>query len=115
MSTPTILFASNRLELEASGKLNLALTEQCAVSAGDVKERIRSHPVEGQRRARLVIDSRVDVRDLRAVEHVEALSQQFELDTLSQTESSRNPSVEVPNVRLFEEVARHHRKARRAP
>ncbi len=69
------------LELETSGKLYLTLAEQCAVSAGDVKERIGSHAVEGQRRARLVINSRVDVRDLRAVEHVEAFHEEFDIRT----------------------------------
>ena len=101
------------LELQSSSKLHLALAEQRAVSAGDVKERIGSHAVEGQRGPRLVIDSRVDVRNLRAVEHVEAFSEHFELNRLSQAKTSRKPRVQIPNVRLLKEVAWHQCEARR--
>src|SRR5215218_8648679 len=106
--------ASARLELEAGSELHLTLTEQRAVSTGYIKERVGSHSVEGQRVTRLVIDSWVDVSDLGTVENVESFSQQFELDTFSQAESSRKPCIDVPNVWLLEEITWHQRKARRA-
>src|ERR1051325_5976270 len=81
------------LELEAGCELHLTLTEQRAVSAGDVKERIGPGAVEGQRRSGLVVNRWINNRHLRAVENVEAFHQKLQLHTLSNAEASRKPRI----------------------
>src|SRR5690349_19976053 len=97
------------LELEAGCELHLTLTEQRAVSTrGRAKWR-----VESQSASRQVVKRAVHTRNLRAIEHVEAFNQEFELQSFSQAEPARESRVDVPNVRLLEEVARHEREAGR--
>src|ERR1051325_6987042 len=98
---------SSKLELEAGGELHLALAEERAVCAGDVEERIGSDAVERQRRTGQVGNRSVNHRHLGAVEDVETFRQHFQLHLLSETEASRKSRVNVPNVRLLEEVSRH--------
>src|SRR5215213_3257422 len=98
------------LELEARAELNLTLAEERAVRRG----RRTEGRVKCQRVAREVVEGRVDARDLRAVEEVEALGQYLEVHALLDLEAAREAHVEVPDFRLLEEVARRAREARRA-
>ncbi len=107
---PSCVLGHWPLKLEPSGKLNLALTEQRAVSAGNDAER----RVKRQGRAGEVVKRTVHARDLRTVEQVEGLCQHFQLGPFSDAKPTRETHVEIPDVRLLEEVARGKREAVRS-
>src|SRR6185503_1265453 len=93
-------------ELKPSGELNLTLTEERAVRTGNSSE----SGVEVQRATRNVVKRRVDVGPLCPVENVKAFSQQFEPRAFRNIETSRESCVDVPDIRLLEEVARYQSK-----
>src|SRR6185369_17951070 len=88
---------------------HLTLTEQRAVSAGGHAKR----RIESQSASRQVVERAVHTGDLRAIEHVETFDQEFELHGFSQAEPARESRVDIPDVRLLEEVAGNEREAGR--
>lgn len=98
-------------ELKANSQLNLALTEECAVSAGCGCERC----VKGKRRTGQVIQRALNSRHLSAVEEIKRFSQYLEFRVLSDTEPARQAHVDVPDVWLLERVSRGQREAISTP
>lgn len=84
----------------------MPLTEQRAIGAGCDEERL----IKRQSRAGKVVQRAIDIRHLSAIEHVETFGQQLEFCSFGNSEASRNTHVEVPDVRLLEEVPWHERE-----
>jgi len=122
-STPALL--SDRLapslKLDSSSQLNLPLTEEGTISAGSTLVIARSgirRQIEDQTLGRAgraacggeVVNSSAHGGNLRAVEEVEALGEQLQFDPLGQSKPTRDTHIQVPNIRLFEEVSRQLRE-----
>ena len=105
------------LELEASGELDLTLTEQSAVSAGNTQEWRVDVVVEYQalrqsaragrcaRVRREIVEGARHGCDLRSIEYVERFTKNFESGTFRDPEATREPQINVPNLRLRERIA----------
>ena len=94
------------LELEAGSKLNLTLTEERAIRTGRSAER----RIKCQSRSRQVIERGINSGHLSSIEPVEALSKHFHLHPFRQTKAAGKPGIEIPDVRLLEEVTREKGK-----
>ena len=95
------------LELEASRKLNLTLTEERTVSTGRGTER----RIVGQRSARQVVERSINSGHLGSIKPVESFRKYFQLHSFVQAKAPRKPAIEIPNIRLLEEIARQNGEA----
>ena len=114
-NTPKMIVNSSALELKANCQLDLTLPEERAVSSsGDAEYRIFRQTLRearGATRSGEVIQGGVYASDLRAVEEVEGFRQNLQPRSFGNVEPSRKAHVNVPNVRLLEEVARQETRS----
>ena len=95
----------------------MPLAEKGAVSAGHGIEatgaaaKIKQRARVGRRSSGAYrVDTRAHRRNLGPIEEVKAFCKQFQLHVLSKTEASRDTHVQVPDIRLLEEIAGHQRE-----
>src|SRR5687768_455150 len=109
-NTPKMIVNSSALEFKANCQLDLTFSEERAVSSSDDTERRIFHQTLRETgratRSGKVIQVGVHAGDLGSVEQVKGFRQNLQPGSLSNVEPAREAHVQIPDLRLFEGVAR---------